>query len=200
MARQPGCGDRGARQVACPVLALQAARAGQRGPGELPGHRHHAVHQHHPPRIRAVVPGRRTHRASNPPLHPLERGGHRGASEQAGRRNRRPPQHVRQLRQPVRDRLQPLLPRQGRRHRRRPRVLPGACRPRRVCPRIPRAPAGGIRPGELPPRDRSRREGSLQLPTPASDARVLGVSHRQHGPRPDHRALPGALQPLHAEP
>ena len=47
--------------------------------------------------------------------------------------------------------------------------------------------------GRTPPRP-------VELPAPAADARVLGVPHRQHGARPDHRALPGALQPLPAQP
>ena len=38
---------------------------------------------------------------------------------------------------------------------------------------------------------------ALVLPAPVADAGLLGVPHRQHGPRPDLRDLPG---PLHALP
>ena len=48
-----------------------------------------------PPRAGAVVPGRRAHRAPHPRLHPLERGGDGRQGQQARRRHRRPPLHVR---------------------------------------------------------------------------------------------------------
>ena len=42
--------------------------------------------------------------------------------------------------------------------------------------------------------------GPVVLPAPAADAGVLGVPDRVDGPRPDQRDLPGALQPLPAQP
>ena len=53
--------------------------------------------------------------------------------------------------------------------------------------------------------DHFRREvptgrGPLVVSASAPDARLLGVSDRQHGPRPDRGHLPGALQPLPAPP
>ncbi len=100
----------------------------------------------------------------------------------------------------VRDRVQPLLPWQGRRQRWRPRLLPGPRRARHLRPRVPRGPPHRGRPRPLPPRDRPRRQGPDQLPPPAPDAGLLGVPDGQHGPRPDRRALPGAVQPLPAQP
>ena len=47
--------------------------------------------------------------------------------------------------------------------------------------------------GRTPPRP-------VELPAPAADARLLGVPDREHGPRPAHRAVPGPLQPLPAQP
>ena len=42
--------------------------------------------------------------------------------------------------------------------------------------------------------------GLPSLPAPAADAGLLGVPDRLHGPRPDQRDLPGAVQPLPAQP
>ena len=122
-----------------------------------------------------MVPRRRVHRAAHPRLRPLERGDDGRQGQQARRRHRRPPVDVRQLGQPVRDRLQPLLPRQGRRQRRRPRLLPGPRRARRLRPGVPRGPPDRGRPRPLPPRDRPRRPRPVELPAPAADARLLGV-------------------------
>ena len=73
----------------------------------------------------------------------------------AVRRDRRPPRDVRLRRQPLRGRLQPLLPGQGRRLRRRPGLLPGPRRAGDVRPGVPRGPAqrGPARP--LPARGRA---------------------------------------------
>ena len=45
-------------------------------------------------------------------------------------------------------------------------------------------------------RERSR---PVELPAPAADARLLGVPHREHGPRPDQCALSGPVQPVSAQ-
>ena len=63
-----------------------------------PGHGLHAVRQHHPAGGGAVVPRRRGHRAPHPRLHPLERRGDGGEGQQARRRHRRPPLHLRRRR------------------------------------------------------------------------------------------------------
>jgi hypothetical protein len=99
----------------------------------------------------------------------------------------------------LRDRLQPLLPRQGRRQRRRPHLHPGPRRTRHLRPRVPRGRLDEDDLDQLPPRDR-RRQGPVELPAPAPDARLLGVPHGVDGPRPDQLALPGPLQPLPAQP
>ena len=88
-----------------------------------------------------MVPGRRVHRAPHPCLHPLERRGDGGEGQQARRRHRRPPVHVRVVGLALRGRLQLVLPRQGRRSRRRPRLLPGPRRARHLRPGVPRRPA-----------------------------------------------------------
>ena len=67
-------------------LLHEAPRAGPRAAGRLPGHGLDPLHQHHPARAGALVPGRRAHRAPHPGLHPLERGGHGHPGQQAGRR------------------------------------------------------------------------------------------------------------------
>ena len=132
-----------------------------------------------------MVPRRRAHRAAHPRLRPLERGDDGRQGQQARRRHRRPPLDVRQLGQPLRDRLQPLLPRQGRRQRRRRRLLPGPRRPRHLRPGVHGGPAHRRRPRPLPPGDRPRRPRPVELPAPPPDARLLGVPDGQHGPRPD---------------
>ena len=69
----------------------------------------------HLARAGAAVPRRRGDGAAHPPHHPLERGGHGAAREPPVRRHRRPPVDLRLGRESLRSRLQPLLPRQGRR-------------------------------------------------------------------------------------
>ena len=181
-------------KAACPLHRHQAARAGPRAAGRLPGHGEHALRQHDPARAGAVVPRRRVHRAPHPPLHALERGGDGDQGQQARRGHRRPPGHVRLVGQPLRGRLQPLLPGQGRRPRRRRRLHPGPRRPGRLRPRLPRGPADRGRPRPLPHGDRPHRP--VELPAPAADAGVLGVPHGVDGPRPDQLDLPRPVQPL----
>ena len=73
------------------------------------------------------------------------------------RRSRRSPLDVRVGRRALRRRLQPLLPRQGRRRRRRPGLLPGSRRAGHLRPRVPRGPAHRGPPRPLPARGRRRR-------------------------------------------
>ena len=135
---------------------------------------HDRLHQHDPARAGAVVPGRRVHRAPHPRVHPLERGGDGRPREPPLRRPRRPPLDVRVGGRALRGRLQPLLPRQGRRRLRRPGLLPGPRRARHLRPRVPRGPAhrGAARP--LPARGRRRR--AAVVPAPAAHARRSGSS------------------------
>ena len=157
-----------------------------------------AVHQHHPRRAGALVPGRRARRAPHPLLHPLERGRHGRAGQQEGRRHRRAPRHLRLVRRAVRGRLQPLLPRQGGRHARRPRVLPGPRRTGHLRPRLPRGPPRRRPARQLPHGGRGR--GHLQLPPPPAHAGLLGVPHRLDGPRPDQLDLPGPVPQVPDQP
>ena len=110
-------------------------------------------------------------------------------------RHRRPHLHLRLGRDALRSRLQPLLPRQGRRRRRRRHLLPGARLARHLRARVPRRAAVGRAADELPPRARARRR-PVVVPAPLADAGLLGVPDGVDGPRPDHVDLPGALQPL----
>ena len=92
------------------------------------------LHQHDQPGAGARLPGRRGDGAAHPADRPLERGRDGPAREQPLHGHRRPPLDVRQLGEPVRGRLQPLLPRQGRRRSRRPDLLPGPRRARASTP------------------------------------------------------------------
>ena len=94
-----------------------------------------------PPEQEPWFPGDELHGAPHPRLHPLERGGHGHPGQLASRRHRRPPRHLRLVGVAVRGRLQPLLPRQGRRQAGRPGVLPGPRRARHLRPRLPRGSA-----------------------------------------------------------
>ncbi len=145
-----------------------------------------------------MVPRRRARGAAHPGLPAVERGGDGHPGQQARRRHRRPPVHVRQLGRALRGRAQPLLPREGRRAARRPHLLPGPRRARRLRPGLPRGPAERGRPRPLPHRDRPRRPELL--PAPPADAGVLGVPDRLDGPRPDHGHLPRPLQPVPPQP
>ena len=108
--------------------------------------------------------------------------------------------HLRQRGQPVRGRLQPLLPGQGPRRVRRPGVLPGARGAGHLRPRLPggqadRGPAQRVPAGALAPRRRA-----AVLPAPAADAGLLGVPHGVDGARRAELHLPGPVQPVPAGP
>ena len=185
---------RGAVAGALPARPAHGAgaRAGRRRAGDGADR----LHQHDPARAGAVVPGRRAHRAPHPRVHPLERGGDGRPREPPLRRPRRSPLDVRVGGRALRGRLQPLLPRQGRRRLRRPGLLPGPRRAGHLRARVPRrAPdRGAARP--LPARGRRRR--AAVVPAPAPHADVLGVPDGVDGPRPAERGVPGPLQPLPA--
>ena len=132
---------RRARPPARPVRHAAAAGAGPGAAGRRPAADHDRLHQHDPARAGAVVPRRRARRAAHPRLHPVERRDAGAPGAAAGHRRRRPHLHLRQLGQPLRGRLQPLLPGQGPPGRRRPDLLPGPRLPRHVRPRLPGGPA-----------------------------------------------------------
>ena len=186
VARLARRGGRHARQDPGPVPAVQAARAGPRAARSASRPRSRTPYVNTiPPRAGAVVPRRRAHRAPHPRLHPLERGGDGGQGQQARRRHRRPPLDVRLLGRALRGRLQPLLPRQGR------RPAPATTSTSRATPRPASTPGRSSRAAS--PRthlDHFRREigggGLSSLPAPAADARLLGVPDGVDGPRPAH--------------
>ncbi len=103
--------------------------------------------------------------------------------------------------EPLRGRLQPLLPRQGAPRRRRPAVHPGACGSGHLRPRLPDEAAHRPAARPVPPGGPARQgPGALVLPAPAADAGLLGVPDRLDGPGRHQRDLPGAVQPLPAPP
>ena len=142
-----------------------------------------ALHQHHLARAGAAVPGRRADGAAHPAHGPLERGRPWCcAPTMALAGHRRPPRHVRVGGEPLRGRLQPLLPRQGRRRHGRPGLLPGPRRAR-ASTRAPSSRAASPRrssttsaarscPGRASPRTRTR--GSC--PTSGSSPRSRWAS------------------------
>ena len=179
----PRPGRRAGRRDPRPVPRLQAPQAGAPAPDRPAAADPDALHQHDQPGAGADLPGRRGDGAAHPADHPLERGGDGPARQLAVRRDRRPPLDVRQLGQPVRDRLQPLLPGQGRAGQRRPDLLPGPRGPGHLRPGVPRGPPerGPARP--LPARVDPGQVGPELVPASAPDARLLGVPDGVDGPR-----------------
>ena len=110
-----------------------------------------------------------------------------------GPRGRRPHRDVPVVGQPLRGRLQPLLPRQGPPRRRRPDLHPGPRLPRHLRPRLPRGPADRGAALPLPPGGPARRrQGPAVVPPPAADAGLLGVPDGLDGP---HRASTRSTRP-----
>ena len=153
------------------------------------------LHQHDQPRAGALLPRRRGDGASRAADDPLERAGDGAAREHPLRGHRRPPLDVRERREPLRGRVQPLLPRIRRRPRR-PDLLPGPRGAGHLRPRLPRGAPDRGEPRPLPARVADAERRALELPASAADARLLAVPDGQHGPRADGRGLPGPLQPL----
>ena len=183
-----------------PVRHAPAAGAGPRAAGRRARPAQHGLHQHDPARARALVPRRRVRRAPDPGLHPVERGDHGQPGQPAGPGRRRPHRHLRLGGQPVRGRLQPLLPRQGPRRVRRPGLLPGPRRARHLRPRLPGGPAHRAAAQRLPAGAVAPRRRPAVLPAPAAHAGLLGVPDRLDGPRRHQRGLPGPVQPVPAGP
>ena len=148
-----------------------------------------------------MVPRRRGGRAEDPRVPALERRGDGVRGQPQGPRGRRPHRHLPVVGVALRGRLQPLLPRQGPPRRRRPDLHPGARLPRHLRPGLPRGPARRDPAVALPPGGPARRrQGPVVVPAPAPDAGLLGVPHGVDGPHRPQRDLPGAVQPLPAQP
>ena len=169
LARVARPGRRAGRRGARPIPHLQAAQARPPAPGRPAAADPDPLHQHDQPGAGAGVPGRRGDGAADPPADPLERGRDGPARQQPVLRDRRPPRHVRLGGDPLRGRLQPLLPGQGRRRQRRPDLLPGPRRARDLRAGVPRGPAERRPARPLPARDR-RPDGPELVPAPAPDA------------------------------
>ena len=167
LARVPRPGGRRRGRQSRPLPDVQAAQACPAAPRRSAAPDPDPLHQHDQPRAGAVLSGRRDDRASDPPDRPLERGGHGPPGEQPLPGHRRPPVDLCLGRQPLRGRLQPLLPGQGQPGwgSRRPGLLPGPCRPGDVRPGLPRRPAERGPARSLPARVGSRARVSRRIPT-----------------------------------
>ena len=85
--------------------------------------------------------------------------------------------------------------------RRRPDLHPGPRLPRHLRPRLPRGPADRGAALPLPPGGPARAaRRPVVVPPPAADAGVLGVPDGLDGPDRHQLDLPGAVQPLPAQP
>ncbi len=133
---------RRARPRPRPLPHARPAAAGPRAGRRRPEPGVDGLHQHDPAAsAEPWFPGDEEAERRLPALDPLERRGH-GAPRPARRhRRRRPHLDVRVVRDPLRGRLQPLLPRQGPPRRRRPGLHPGPRLPRHLRPGLPRGPA-----------------------------------------------------------
>ena len=155
-------------------------------------HRQHALREHHTARGGPRLSRRPRPRAAAEEPHPVERAGDGGAGQPRGGRHRRAHLHLCLGRDPLRGRVQPLLPGGQRDAAERPRVLPGPCGAGRLRPRLPRGPDHPAAARELPARA-GRGAGPVVVPASVADARLLGVPHRLDGARPDHGHLPGPV-------
>lgn len=135
----PGCRHQGRGPAPCrvPHAALAPARRGRRSrAAQAAGDR---LRQLHPDRRGARLRRRPGDGVEDHRVEPLERG--RDGHPWRPLRRRRPHRHLRLGGLAVRDRLQPLLPRQGGGRLRRPAVRAGPRLPRHLRPRLPRRPA-----------------------------------------------------------
>ncbi|MDT4798289.1 hypothetical protein FQZ97_309160 [compost metagenome] len=198
MAGLAGVRSRTRRRGARPLPADAHGRTGDphRDPAALCDH--HALPQHHSGDPRGAHAGRPVHGAAHPFADPLERGGHGDARQPAGPGPGRAHLHLRLLGDPLRHRLQLLLPGTHRGAWRRPAVHPGPDRAGGVRPRLPRRADQRGAAGQLPPG--GGRQRPVLLPAPLADAGLLAVPHRVHGPRPDPGDLPGALHEVPGKP
>ena len=164
-----------------------------------PLRREHALHQHHPARPAAALSRQRRTRAPDPQHHPVERHGHGGPRQHGRQVLRRPHRHLRLGLQPLRGGIQPLLPRTGRRVRRRPDILPAAFLAGHLRPGLYRGAVQRTAPGQFPPRAAPGR-GALFIPPSLAHARLLDLPHGLHGLECHHVHLPGPVQPVPGRP
>ncbi len=148
-----------------------------------------------------MVPGRRGDGAPDPAVDPLERRRDGLLGQPQGSRGRRPHRDVRLGGQPLRGRLQPLLPRQGPPRWRRPAVHPGPRLPRCLRAGLPDAAAHRRAARPVPPGGPARAgRRAVVVPPPATDAGLLGVPDGLDGSGRAELDLPGAVQPLPEQP
>ena len=152
--RRPSRSARNARVARFARLRAAVGRTGARGPAaarprrprppsgpQAALHGQHALRQHDPDARTDARAGQQRDRAPHQEPRPLERDGHGRQGEPPVGRHRRPHLDLCLVGHALRSGLQPLLPRQGSRGRRRLRLLPGARLAGHVCPRVPRGPA-----------------------------------------------------------
>ena len=176
------------------------ARAGARAAGRSARPAQHRLHQHDPARARALVPRRRARRAPDQGLHQVERRRDGVPRQPPGDGRGRAHRDLRQRGQPVRGRLQPLLPRQGPRRVRGSGVLPGTRGARHLRTRLPRGQADRGPAQRVPAGALASWRRTAVLPAPAADAGLLGVPHGVDGARRAQLDLPGQVQPVPAGP
>ena len=176
-----------------PPAPLAAPRGGVRHLAPL--HRQHPLHQQHPPPRAAALPRQPRDRAAHQEPPALERDGDGGARQPRVARHRRAHLHLCLGGHAARDRLQPLLPRQGSRVGRRSGLLPGSRLPRHLRARVSGGAHHRDAARELPPRASPGRR-ALLVSASLAHAELLGVPDGLDGARADHRDLSGALQPL----
>ena len=123
----------GARALPVAEAGNLAARPGRLGASAAL----FGLSQHDPARKAGRLPRRSRDRAAPHLDHSLERARHGHARQSRLWRTRRPSRELRLRGGNLRDRLQPLLPRRGRRLRGRPRLFPAAFRARRLRARLP---------------------------------------------------------------
>jgi hypothetical protein len=186
----------------------QKARAGVRPAADRPAvgahppgrgapalHGDHALHQHDPGSGRAGLPGEPGHRAQDPLDRALERDGDGGAGQSGVGGHRRAHLDLRVGGDPLRDGLQPFLPRGHAGTRGGHRLHPGARVAGHLRPGVPRGAAGPAPAGELPARVEARGR-ALVLSAPVAHARFLAVPDGLDGAFAAHGDLPGPLLPL----
>ncbi len=187
---------RGRRTRAVPARAARRARGAP--PARAAARGRDAVREHDPRRRGAALPGRPAARGTPRGGAALERARDGGPREPRLRRARRPHRELRVGGRSVRGRIQPFLPRGGRRVGRRSRLFPASFVAGRLCARVSRRLPERRAARSLPARD--RRAGPVLVPASVADARLLAISDGLDGHRPDQRDLPGALHALPAEP
>ncbi len=194
--RRRGRGTVRHRPCALPALARSRDCAALRGFPEWAAD--HGLRQHHPGGPRGAFSRRRMDGEAHPADHPLERRGHGAPRERQLTRHRRASVDICLQREPVRGRLQSLLPGQGQDNTSGDHIyFQGHAAPGIYSRAFLEGRLSIEAMERLPTRGRAGAR-AVQLPAPAADAELLGVPHGEHGPRSHQRDLPCALQSLPA--